>query len=101
MRRLVNPDVLARALVYLALIATPLALVVEYRFIPIDDVLRHAAKAFQIAERKQFQIRAEAYNLLNHNNLDDPNMNMQSTDFTRILSRSGNRSMQIGLRLQF
>jgi hypothetical protein len=59
------------------------------------------AKIFRIAERKQFQIRAEAYNLLNHNNLDDPNTNMQSTDFTKILSRSGSRSMQIGLRLQF
>jgi hypothetical protein len=59
------------------------------------------SKMFRIAERKQVQVRAEAYNLLNHNNLDDPNVNMQSTDFTRILSRSGNRSMQIGLRLQF
>ena len=59
------------------------------------------AKIFRITERKQFQVRAEAYNLLNHNNLDDPNTNMQSTDFTRILSRSGSRSMQIGLRLQF
>lgn len=36
---------LARALVYLALLAIPLALIGHYRYLPFDDCMRHAAKA--------------------------------------------------------
>lgn len=58
-------------------------------------------KDFHITEQKIFQVRGEAYNLFNHNTLGSPNTNMRSGDFTRILSRSGNRTMQIGLRFSF
>ncbi len=36
---------LARALVYLALLAIPLTLIGHYRYLPFDDCMRHAAKA--------------------------------------------------------
>jgi hypothetical protein len=52
-------------------------------------------KNFKITERIPVQFRAEAFNLLNHNNLTNPNGTMSSADFTRILSRTGNRTMQV------
>ncbi len=58
-------------------------------------------KNFQISEGMSFQLRAEAYNLFNHNNLSSPVTNMRSADFTRILTRTGERTMQIGLRFRF
>lgn len=59
------------------------------------------SKNFRFTERKVFEVRAEAFDVLNHNNLSSPNTTMTSADFTKILSRSGNRTMQIGLRFAF
>jgi hypothetical protein len=47
------------------------------------------------------QIRIEAYNIFNHNNLDQPNGQMNSADFGKILTRSGNRTVQFGAKLYF
>jgi outer membrane receptor protein involved in Fe transport len=58
-------------------------------------------KKVQLTERKYVQLRGEAYNFLNHNNLNNPNTTMSSSDFGRILSRSGNRVIQIGARFVF
>ncbi|MBL8232566.1 MAG: TonB-dependent receptor [Bryobacterales bacterium] len=58
-------------------------------------------KSFPVRERLAVQFRAEAFNLFNHNNLDAPNTNMRSADYTRILTRSGNRTMQLALRMSF
>lgn len=58
-------------------------------------------KNFKLTEQMTFQFRAEAYNLLNHNNLSNPNTTMNSADFTRITSRYGSRTMQLGMRLSF
>jgi hypothetical protein len=58
-------------------------------------------KRFQINERMFLQLRGEAYNFLNHNNLNNPVVAMNSGDFGRILNRSGNRTMQLGARFQF
>jgi hypothetical protein len=58
-------------------------------------------KNFPVTERLRGQFRAEAYDLFNHNNLDNPNTTMSSSDFTRILTRSGNRTMQLGVRFSF
>lgn len=58
-------------------------------------------KNFRVTERWNLQVRAEAYDLFNHNNLTNPVGNLRSPDFGRILTRSGNRSMQIGARLLF
>ncbi|MDX2151303.1 MAG: carboxypeptidase regulatory-like domain-containing protein [Bryobacteraceae bacterium] len=58
-------------------------------------------KNFAITERFRAQFRAEAYNWVNHPNLDDPVTSMSAGDFGRILTKSGNRTMQMGLRVSF
>ena len=59
------------------------------------------AKQFHFTETKYLQVRAEAYDLTNHNNLTNPNVTMSSVDFTRITTPSGNRTMQMALRFIF
>jgi hypothetical protein len=58
-------------------------------------------KKFHINERTFLQLRGEAYNFLNHNNLNNPNVAMNSSDFGKILNRSGNRVIQLGVRFVF
>lgn len=58
-------------------------------------------KNVNVTERVPVQFRAEVFNLLNHNNLDNPNGTMTSVDFARIVSWSGNRTIQLGLRATF
>lgn len=58
-------------------------------------------KRFTIAEGKQVHFRAEAYNLFNHPNIYNPNGNMRSGDYGKILNKSGNRTMQMALRFVF
>ncbi len=59
------------------------------------------SKDFQMREAMKIQIRLEGYNVFNNNNLDNPNLNMRSADFNKILTRSGSREMQVGLRFVF
>jgi outer membrane receptor protein involved in Fe transport len=49
----------------------------------------------------RIQLRLEAYNVFNHNNLNQPNGQMNSADFGKILTRSGNRTMQFGAKFYF
>jgi hypothetical protein len=58
-------------------------------------------KRVYITESMFVQLRGEAYNFLNHTNLNNPNTTMSSSDFGRILNRSGSRVIQVGARLQF
>ncbi|HYI93898.1 MAG TPA: hypothetical protein VEX68_10165, partial [Bryobacteraceae bacterium] len=58
-------------------------------------------KNFRFFEGKTIQFRAEAYNVLNHPNLGNPNLNLRNSDFNRIITRNGNRSMQMGFRFLF
>lgn len=58
-------------------------------------------KEFYFTEQAHLQLRIESYNFLNHNSLGLPNMTLNNPNFTRILSRSGNREMQFGLRFRF
>jgi hypothetical protein len=58
-------------------------------------------KNFRLSENHNFQFRAEAYHWLNHPLLDGAGNNMAAGDFARILTKSGNRTMQIGLRYSF
>lgn len=57
-----------------------------------------AVKNFRITERYSVQFRMEAYNLFNHPLLGSPSGNMASADYTRILQKNGNRTMQYGLK---
>ncbi|HYO81202.1 MAG TPA: hypothetical protein VES20_07365, partial [Bryobacteraceae bacterium] len=58
-------------------------------------------KNFRFDETRYIQARLEAYNVLNHANLNDPVLNLNNSDFNRIINRSGNRTMQVGLRFLF
>jgi hypothetical protein len=58
-------------------------------------------KNFRLFEGKTIQFRAEAYNVLNHPNLGNPNLNLRNSDFNRIINRNGNRMMQMGVRFLF
>jgi hypothetical protein len=58
-------------------------------------------KRFQITERTYLQLRGEGYDFMNHNNLGNPNTTMSSGDYGKILTRSGNRVIQLGARFVF
>jgi hypothetical protein len=58
-------------------------------------------KEFHFTETKYAQFRMESYDFLNHNNLDAPNGTFNNTNFGRILTRTGNRTFQLGIRAVF
>jgi hypothetical protein len=58
-------------------------------------------KTFRISESVNVQVRADAFNALNHVSYGNPNGNITSADFGRITSAGNARSGQIGARLVF
>jgi hypothetical protein len=58
-------------------------------------------KNFRTSERITTQFRLEAYNFPNHPQLDNPTTNPRSGAFGYINSKSGARSLQVGLKLTF
>lgn len=54
-----------------------------------------------IKERMRLQFRAELYNLMNHPNLGAPTTGITSSTYGMITSKSGNRTIVMGLRLEF
>jgi outer membrane receptor protein involved in Fe transport len=58
-------------------------------------------KKFYVRERIYLQLRGEAYNFLNHANLNNPNTTMNASDFGRVLNRGGSRVIQLGARFVF
>jgi hypothetical protein len=54
-----------------------------------------------IRERMRLQFRAEIYNILNHPNLGSPTASVTSSTFGEILTKSGNRTITMALRLEF
>jgi hypothetical protein len=60
------------------------------------------AKNFYVTERKYFQFRWEAYNVLNRVNYDNPDQNVSdSSGFGKIFSAGSARYMQFGLKFLF
>jgi hypothetical protein len=55
--------------------------------------------AFNNAQRLQF--RLEIFNFPNHPNLNNPNTDPTSGDFGRVLGKSGERNIQLGLKFYF
>ena len=59
-------------------------------------------KGFQITESKLVQFRAEAYDFINHANLNGPQLTPTSSQFGYITGKSGlARNLQLSLRFQF
>jgi len=51
------------------------------------------SKSFRVRERQQFEFRAEAFNAWNTPQLGNPNTTLGNSNFGRITSASGSRSM--------
>jgi hypothetical protein len=58
-------------------------------------------KNFPITESKRLQFRFEAFNILNHANLNNPDGNVSSPNFGRITGTSAPRIIELGLKFQF
>lgn len=59
-------------------------------------------KIFAINDRSGFEFRAEAYDFINHPNLNGPNMNPTSSQFGMITGKTGlTRNLQLSLRFYF
>src|SRR5688572_30315878 len=59
------------------------------------------AKSFSLWGATRLQVRADAFNVLNRKNYNDPNTNMNNADFGRITGAGGRRTFQLGARLTF
>jgi hypothetical protein len=58
-------------------------------------------KSFHVTESKYFQFRAEAFNALNHVNLNNPGTTLGTSDFGRITGAGAARTIQLGLKFLF
>ncbi len=58
-------------------------------------------KIFTVRERYRAQLRIDAFNALNRSTLGAPNTSITSANFGQITSISGNRTVQVGLRLDY
>ena len=58
-------------------------------------------KRFTIREKYRTQFRIDAFNGLNRSTLGGPNTTITSANFGQITGISGNRTVQVGLRLDY
>ena len=58
-------------------------------------------KRIKIAERKEFELRVDAINVLNHSVWANPTLDINSANFGRISNKTGNRTFAINTRLNF
>ena len=58
-------------------------------------------KHLRITETKDFEVRVDSINVLNHPNFGNPVVNINSTSFGRISTAGGNRRFVINARLNF
>jgi hypothetical protein len=58
-------------------------------------------KRIRLTESKNFEIRVDAVNVLNHPNFGAPTLNINSTSFGRITTANGARRFTFNARLNF
>ena len=59
------------------------------------------AKNWRVWGERSIQARAEAFDALNHNNLDAPVTTANSSNFGRVLTRTGQRIVQVALKFTY
>jgi hypothetical protein len=59
------------------------------------------SKGFSLVQGVRLDVRIEAFNAFNRVNYSNPNTNINSPDFGRLLSSTGERTAQLGARLSF
>ncbi|MBI2150151.1 MAG: TonB-dependent receptor [Acidobacteria bacterium] len=59
------------------------------------------AKRVKLTETKEFELRVDAVNVLNHPNFGNPNLNINNNNFGRITTARGSRSFVINSRINF
>ncbi len=60
-----------------------------------------AFKNIRVAESKEFQFRAEFFNILNHTNFRLPDSDISSPTFNQILAARSPRLIQLALKFTF
>jgi hypothetical protein len=58
-------------------------------------------KRIRLDESREFEMRVDAINVLNHSNWGNPTLDINSTNFGRITSKTGNRTFTLNARLNF
>jgi hypothetical protein len=58
-------------------------------------------KNFHVAESVRLQLRVETFNLLNRHSFAGPDMSMSNASFGNVRTASGNRSAQLGARVEW
>ena len=58
-------------------------------------------KRFRIGERKEFELRMDGINVLNHSVWANPTLDINSANFGRITNKTGNRTFTVNTRLNF
>ena len=58
-------------------------------------------KGFRLSQTVRLDFRMDAFNAFNRVNYSNPNTNITSPDFGRILTSTGARTAQLGARLSF
>ncbi len=59
------------------------------------------SRTFKVREAQNVEFRMEASNVLNHANFTDPNSNIESNQFGRIVAAADPRIIQFGLKYKF
>ena len=67
----------------------------------IENIDFGAVKSFSIRERYKVQIRAEAFNVFNHPNFNNPNANVSASTFGTITGAGSPRVLQLALKAMF
>jgi hypothetical protein len=65
------------------------------------DLHMSLRKSVRVGPQHRAELRWDVFNVLNHTNLGAASANPTSADFGTIVSRNGNRTMQIGVQYQF